>query len=36
MPYDEMADMMGMDDRKRFGKVMIDRLEWRDGRHLHI
>jgi len=31
MPYHEMADMMGMDDRKRFGKVMIDRLEWRDG-----
>ena len=31
MPYHDMADMMGMDDRKRFGKVMIDRLEWRDG-----
>jgi len=31
MPYHEMAEMMGMDDRKRFGKVMIDRLEWRDG-----
>jgi copper resistance protein B len=31
MPYHEMADMMGMDDRKRFGKVMIDRFEWRDG-----
>ncbi|HEY6123085.1 MAG TPA: copper resistance protein B [Steroidobacteraceae bacterium] len=31
MPYHEMADMMGMDDRKRFGKVMIDRLEWRDA-----
>jgi copper resistance protein B len=31
MPYHEMADMMGMDDRKRFGKVMLDRLEWRDG-----
>lgn len=30
MPYHDMADMMGMDDRKRFGKVMIDRLEWRD------
>jgi copper resistance protein B len=30
MPYREMAEMMGMDDRKRFGKVMIDRLEWRD------
>jgi len=30
MPYHEMADMMGMDDRRRFGKVMIDRLEWRD------
>ena len=31
MPYHEMAEMMGMDDRRRFGKVMIDRLEWRDG-----
>ena len=31
MPYHEMADMMGMDDRKRFGKVMVDRLEWRDA-----
>ena len=31
MPYHEMADMMGMDDRRRFGKVMIDRLEWQDG-----
>ncbi|HEU4781661.1 MAG TPA: copper resistance protein B [Steroidobacteraceae bacterium] len=31
MPYHEMADMMGMDDRKRFGKVMLDRLEWRDA-----
>jgi copper resistance protein B len=30
MPYREMAEMMGMDDRRRFGKVMIDRLEWRD------
>ena len=30
MPYHEMADMMGMDDRKRFLKVMVDRLEWRD------
>ena len=30
MPYDEMVEMMGMDDRKRFGKVMLDRLEWRD------
>jgi len=31
MSYGEMVDMMGMDDRRRFGKVMIDRLEWRDG-----
>jgi len=31
MPYHEMAEMMGMDDRKHFGKVMLDRLEWRDG-----
>src|SRR3982751_372116 len=28
MAYHEMADMMGMDDRRRFGKVMFDRLEW--------
>lgn len=31
MPYDQMAEMMGMDDRKRFGKVMLDELEWRNG-----
>jgi len=31
MPYREMADMMGMDDRRRFAKVMMDRLEWQDG-----
>ena len=31
MPYDEMVEMMGMDDRARFGKVMLDRLEWRDA-----
>jgi copper resistance protein B len=30
MTYAEMVDMMGMDDRKKFGKVMFDRLEWRD------
>jgi copper resistance protein B len=31
MPYGEMAEMMGMDDRASFGKVMLDRLEWRDA-----
>ena len=31
MPYREMAEMMGMDDRRRFGKVMLDRFEWRDA-----
>jgi copper resistance protein B len=31
MSYAEMVEMMGMDDRKKFGKVMLDRLEWRDG-----
>ena len=31
MSYAEMAEMMGMDDRKKFGKVMLDRLEWRDA-----
>jgi copper resistance protein B len=30
MSYAEMVEMMGMDDRKKFGKVMFDRLEWRD------
>lgn len=28
MSYGEMAGMMGMDDRRPFGKVMLDRLEW--------
>jgi copper resistance protein B len=31
MPYREMADTMQMDDTTRFGKVMFDQLEWRDG-----
>jgi copper resistance protein B len=31
MPYAEMTRMMGMDDRKRFGKIMADEIEWRDG-----
>jgi copper resistance protein B len=31
MPYREMADMMQMDDRALFGKVMFDQLEWRNG-----
>lgn len=31
MPYREMVEMMGMDDRAMFGKVMLDRLEWRDA-----
>jgi len=31
MPYDEMTEMMGMDDRRRFGKVMLDELEWQDS-----
>jgi copper resistance protein B len=31
MPYRGMADTMQMDDTTRFGKVMIDQLEWRDG-----
>jgi copper resistance protein B len=30
MPYGQMVQMMEMDDRDRFGKVMLDRLEWRD------
>lgn len=31
MPYGDMAEMMGMDDRRLFGKVMADRLEWQDS-----
>jgi len=31
MPYRDMADMIGMDDRRRFAKVMLDRLEWQRG-----
>jgi len=28
MSYREMTEMMGMDDRRRFGKATLDRLEW--------
>ena len=31
MSYREMADTMQMDDTTRFGKVLVDHLEWRDG-----
>jgi len=31
MSYREMTEMMGMDDRRRFGKAMLDRLEWHLG-----
>jgi copper resistance protein B len=31
MPYDQMVEMMGMDDRASFGKVMLNRLEWHDA-----
>jgi copper resistance protein B len=31
MSYRQMAETMQMDDTTRFGKVMLDRLEWRDG-----
>src|ERR1700755_2844706 len=31
MSYKEMVRMMEMDDRSTFGKVMLDRLEWRDA-----
>jgi copper resistance protein B len=33
MSYAEMVEMMGMDDRRKFGKIMLDRLEWRDADH---
>jgi copper resistance protein B len=29
MPYAHMAEMMQMDDTERFGKVLLDQLEWR-------
>jgi len=31
MPYKAMADMMGMDDTKRFLRTVVDELDWRDG-----
>jgi copper resistance protein B len=31
MSYREMADAMQMDDTTRFGKVLVDHLEWRNG-----
>jgi copper resistance protein B len=31
MSYKEMAAMMQMDDTHRFGRVMLDQLEWRDA-----
>lgn len=31
MSYKEMAAQMQMDDTHRFGKVMLDQLEWRDA-----
>jgi copper resistance protein B len=31
MTYREMADLMQMDDTARFGKVMLDQVEWRGG-----
>jgi copper resistance protein B len=27
----DMVEIMGMDDRARFGKVTLDRVEWQDG-----
>ncbi len=31
MTYKDMVSMMQMDDTHRFGKVMLDQLEWRDA-----
>lgn len=31
MNYRDMAEMMGMDDRRRFSQVLLDRLEWQGG-----
>ena len=33
MSYREMVEMMGMDDRARFGKLTLDRIEWQDADH---
>jgi copper resistance protein B len=32
MTYDEMVDMMQMDDRSRIGHAVVDQLEWRRAR----
>ncbi|MGH8208424.1 MAG: copper resistance protein B, partial [Steroidobacteraceae bacterium] len=31
MTYKDMVSMMQMDDTHRFGKIMLDQLEWRDA-----
>ncbi len=31
MSYGDMASLMQMDDTHRFGKVMLDRVEWHDS-----
>jgi copper resistance protein B len=31
MPYRPMATMMQMDDRDRFGRILLDQFEWRTG-----
>jgi len=31
MPYAQMTQMMGMDDTSRFGRLLVDQWEWRDG-----
>jgi copper resistance protein B len=31
MSYREMAAQMQMDDTARFGRVILDQLEWRDA-----
>jgi copper resistance protein B len=31
MPYPQMAAMMDMDDSSRFGRILVDQWEWREG-----
>ena len=31
MSYEQMVEMMRMDDRRRYGRVTVDQLEWQDG-----
>ena len=34
--YEQMAEMMRMDDTERYGRVTVDQLEWQDASHADI